>query len=152
MYYSFLCQLLRTLLLSWCVRGIAVLRVLVSVLASVTGLTRSHVSARLWRSWPVLTFVPRHLRTFPYSPYLYPYLAHKDSSSLSNVFVSTTHSYVYVAFLITTSFSALYPGSCLLRDTTLDPISTYLAGLGLLVAEHAFLRLARVGTGAAGCR
>jgi len=83
----------------------------------VTGLTRSHVSARLWRSWPVLTFVPRHLRTFPYSPYLYPYLAHEDSSSLSNVFVSTTHSYVYVAFSITTSFSALYPGSCLLRDT-----------------------------------
>jgi len=33
-YYSFLCQLLRVLLLSWCVRGIIVLRVLVSVLAS----------------------------------------------------------------------------------------------------------------------
>jgi len=33
-YYSFLCQLLRALLLSRCVRGIIVLRVLVSVLAS----------------------------------------------------------------------------------------------------------------------
>jgi len=33
-YYSFLYQLLRVLLLSWCVRGIIVLRVLVSVLAS----------------------------------------------------------------------------------------------------------------------
>src|SRR6266576_534781 len=33
-YYSSLCQLLRVLLLSWCVRGIIVLRVLVSVLAS----------------------------------------------------------------------------------------------------------------------
>ena len=34
MYYSSLCQLLRVLLLGWCVRGIVVLRVLVSVLAS----------------------------------------------------------------------------------------------------------------------
>src|SRR5271169_6205789 len=33
-YYSFLYQLLRVLLLNWCVRGITVLRVLVSVLAS----------------------------------------------------------------------------------------------------------------------
>jgi len=33
-YYSFLCQLLRALLLSRCVRGITVLRILVSVLAS----------------------------------------------------------------------------------------------------------------------
>src|SRR6266550_1230879 len=33
-YYSSLCQLLRALLLGWCVRGIIVLRVLVSVLAS----------------------------------------------------------------------------------------------------------------------
>src|SRR5882762_910902 len=33
-YYSSLCQLLRVLLLNWCVRGIVVLRVLVSVLAS----------------------------------------------------------------------------------------------------------------------
>ena len=33
-YYSFLCQLLRALLLNWCVRDITVLRVLVSVLAS----------------------------------------------------------------------------------------------------------------------
>ena len=33
-YYSSLCQLLRVLLFSWCVRGITVLRVLVSVLAS----------------------------------------------------------------------------------------------------------------------
>ena len=48
---------------------------------------------------------------------------------------------MYVAFSITTSFSALYPGSCLLRNTILDPISTYLAGLGLLVAEYAFYAL-----------
>jgi len=33
-YYSFLCQLLRVLLLSQCVRGITVLYILVSVLAS----------------------------------------------------------------------------------------------------------------------
>jgi hypothetical protein len=33
-YYSFLYQLLRVLLLNWCVRGIIVLRILVSVLAS----------------------------------------------------------------------------------------------------------------------
>jgi len=33
-YYSFLCQLLRALLLGQCVRGIIVLRVLVSILAS----------------------------------------------------------------------------------------------------------------------
>jgi len=107
----------------------------------ITELTRSHVSARLWRSWPVLTFVPRHLYTFPYNPYLYPYLEHEDSSSLSNIFVSTTHSYVYVAFSITTLFSALYPSSCLLRNTTLDPFSMYLAGLGLLVTEHTFYAL-----------
>ena len=34
MYYSSLCQLLKVLLLGWCVRGITVLRILVSVLAS----------------------------------------------------------------------------------------------------------------------
>ena len=34
MYYSSLCQLLRALLLGWCVGGIAVLYILVSVLAS----------------------------------------------------------------------------------------------------------------------
>jgi len=33
-YYSFLCQLLRVLLLSWCIRGITVLYILVSILAS----------------------------------------------------------------------------------------------------------------------
>jgi len=33
-YYSSLCQLLRALLLGWCVRGITVLYVLVSILAS----------------------------------------------------------------------------------------------------------------------
>ena len=50
-------------------------------------------------------------------------MAYKNRSSLwggwklaVNKAVSTTHSYVYVAFSITTSFSALYPGSCLLRD------------------------------------
>ena len=51
----------------------------------------------------------------PTTPIYTLYLAYEDSS-LSNVFVSTTYSYVYVAFSITTSFSALYPGSCLLRD------------------------------------
>ena len=61
------------------------------------------------------------------------------SASVSNVFVSNTHSYAYVAFSITTLFSILYSGSCLLYNTILDPFS-YLAGLGLLVAEHAFLR------------
>ena len=48
------------------------------------------------------------------------YLDHVDltySASLSNVFVSNTHSYAYVAFSITTLFSILYPGSCLLRDS-----------------------------------
>src|SRR6266702_3850582 len=33
-YYNFLCQLLRALLLNQCIRGITVLRVLVSILAS----------------------------------------------------------------------------------------------------------------------
>ena len=53
----------------------------------------------------------------PTTPIYTLYLAHEDSSSLSNVFVSTTHSYVYVAFTITTSFSTLYPGSCLLYNS-----------------------------------
>jgi len=52
----------------------------------------------------------------PTTPIYTLYLVYKDSSSLSNVFVLTTYSYVYVAFLITTSFSALYPGLCLLHD------------------------------------
>ena len=43
-------------------------------------------------------FVPRHLHTFPYNPYLYLYLVYKDSSSLSNIFILTTYSYAYVAF------------------------------------------------------
>ena len=32
------------------------------------------------------------------------------------------YSYVYVAFLITTLFSALYPGSCLLYNSALAPL------------------------------
>jgi hypothetical protein len=71
------------------------------------------------------------------------------SASVSNVFVLNIYSYAYVAFSITTSFSILYSGSCLLCDTTLDPF-LYLAGLGLLVAEHAFLRI-RCRSRAAGC-
>ena len=48
-YYSSLCQLLRALLLGWCVRGIIVLRVLVSVLAShirISGSLLGHLPSR----------------------------------------------------------------------------------------------------------
>ena len=48
------------------------------------------------------------------------YLNHVDltcPASLSNIFISNTYSYAYVAFSITTSFSILYSGSCLLRDS-----------------------------------
>ena len=86
---------------------------------------------------------PTHVR--PVTPIYVPrpplYLDHvilTCSASVSNVFVLNTHSYAYIAFLITTLFSILYPGSCLLCNTTLDPFS-YLAGLELLVTEHAFL-------------
>ena len=72
------------------------------------------------------------------------------SASISNVFVSNTHSYAYIAFSITTLFSILYPGSCLLHNTTLDPFS-YLAGLGLLITKHAFLRI-QCRNRAAGCK
>ena len=72
------------------------------------------------------------------------------SASVSNVFVLNTYSYAYVAFSITTLFSILYSGSYLLHNTTLDPFS-YLAGLGLLVAEHAFLRI-QCRNRAAGCK
>ena len=41
------------------------------------------------------------------------------SASISNVFILNTHSYAYIAFSITTSFSILYSGSCLLRNTFL---------------------------------
>jgi len=69
-------------------------------------------------------FVPGHLRTFPYNSYLYPYLAYKDFSSLSNVFILTMHSYVYVAFLITTLFSILYFGLYLLRNIYKDLLNS----------------------------
>ena len=49
MYYSSLCQLLRALLLSWCVGGIVVLRVLVSILASyirILGYLLGHLPSR----------------------------------------------------------------------------------------------------------
>ena len=55
----------------------------------------------------------------PTTPIYTLYLAYKDSSSLSNVFISNTHSYVYVAFSITTLFSILYLGSCLLHNISL---------------------------------
>jgi len=48
-YYSFLYQLLRVLLFGWCIRGIAVLRVLVSVLAShiyILGYLLGHLPSR----------------------------------------------------------------------------------------------------------
>src|SRR6266436_8282648 len=48
-YYSFLCQLLRVLLLNWCVRGIIVLRVLVSILASyirISGYLLGHLPSK----------------------------------------------------------------------------------------------------------
>ena len=41
------------------------------------------------------------------------------SASVSNVFVSNTHSYAYVAFSITTLFSILYSGSCPLRNSVI---------------------------------
>ena len=44
-------------------------------------------------------------------------------TSLFNIFVLNTHSYAYIAFLITTLFSILYSSSCLLYNTTLDPSS-----------------------------
>ena len=106
-----------------------------------------HKTHSFLRLCAFLTFLTRaHVRPetptyVPLQPLFIPDLAPKDSSSSSNVFVSTTHSYVYVAFSITTSFSTLYPSSCLLRNTILDPFSTYLAGLGLLVVEHAFYAL-----------
>ena len=74
--------------------------------AFLTFLTRAHVRPE----------TPTHV---PLQPLFIPDLAPEDSSSSSNVFVLTTHSYVYVAFSITTSFSVLYPGLCLLRDTGL---------------------------------
>ena len=49
MYYSSLCQLLRALLLGLCVRGIIVLRVLVSILASyirILGYLLGHLPSR----------------------------------------------------------------------------------------------------------
>jgi len=52
----------------------------------------------------------------PITPIYTLYLAYKDSSSLSNIFILTTHSYIYVAFLITTLFSILYSSLCLLHN------------------------------------
>ena len=77
------------------------------------------------------TYVPR-------PPLYLDYVILTCSASVSNVFVLNTHSYAYIAFSITTLFSILYSGSCLLYNIILDPFS-YLAGLGLLIIEHAFL-------------
>ena len=59
-----------------------------------------------------------------YVPRLPLYLDHvilTCSASVSNVFVSNTHSYAYIAFSITTLFSILYPGLCLLCNNLVDP-------------------------------
>ena len=61
-----------------------------------------------------------HPVTFIYIPRLPLYLNYvilTCSASVSNVFILNTHSYAYVAFLITTSFSILYSGLCLLHNT-----------------------------------
>ena len=84
---------------------------------SVTGLTRSYVPTRFNVLNPCLRSSRNTYPRFPTTPIYTLYLVHEDSSSLSNVFISTTHSYVYVAFSITTSFSTLYSGLCLLRNT-----------------------------------
>jgi hypothetical protein len=67
---------------------------------------------------------PMYVR--PVTPMYVPrpplYLDHVDltcSVSLSNVFVSNTHSYPYVAFSITTLFSTLCSGSCLLCNSSI---------------------------------
>src|ERR1700691_5782762 len=89
------------------------------VKAIVMGLTPSHVLAHF--DVPNCAY-DSSCDTYACSPtaLIYTlYLAHEDSSSLSNVFVSNTHSYAYVAFSITTPFSTLYSSSCLLRDNRL---------------------------------
>ena len=101
----------------------------------------AHIRPRQLRCPKTLTYVRPVTPTYVPRPPLYlDHVILTCSASVSNVFVLNTHSYVYIAFLITTSFSILYSGSCLLYNTILDPFS-YLAGLGLLVAKHAFLRI-----------
>src|SRR6266702_3602933 len=57
---------------------------------------------------------PTHV---PLQPLFIPCTWHTKSLLLHpNVFVPTTHSYLYIAFSITTLFSILYSGSCLLHD------------------------------------
>jgi hypothetical protein len=89
----------------------------------------------------ILMYVrPVTLIYVPRLPLYLNYVILTCSASVSNVFVLNIYSYMYIAFLITTLFSILYSGLYLLYNTILDPFS-YLAGLGLLVVEHAFLRI-----------
>ena len=58
-----------------------------------------------------------------YIPQLLLYFNYVDLTcftSLSNIFILNTHSYAYVAFLITTSFSILYSGLYLLRNNNIE--------------------------------
>jgi len=64
----------------------------------VTGLTRSHVPARFDVLNPCSRSSQDTYARSPYNSYLYPYLAHKDSSSSSKCLCINTHSYAYVAF------------------------------------------------------
>ena len=110
-----------------------------------------HICLKQLRCPKTLTHVrPMTPMYVPRPPLYLNYVILTCSASVSNVFISNTHSYAYVAFLITTSFSILYSGLCLLYNTTLDPFS-YLAGLRLLVTEHAFLRI-QCRSRAAGCK
>jgi len=70
------------------------------------------------------------------------------SCSLSNVLNHYESMYLARSIASNQAYSQLLSR---FRDTTFDP-KLHLADLRLLVAEHAFLRLMRVGTGAAGCR
>jgi hypothetical protein len=65
--------------------------------ANVTGLARSHVSARFDVLDPCSRSSRNTYARSPTTPIYTLYLAHEDSS-LSNIFVLTTHSYAYVAF------------------------------------------------------
>ena len=86
-----------------------------------TFLTRAHV-----RPETPTHVRPRHLRMYPDCPYIFDHVSWSVSVPYPNVFVSTTHSYAYVAFSITILFSTLYSGSCLLRDTYHFPISFFI--------------------------
>jgi len=106
----------------------------------------------------ILTFLTRaHVRPetpahIPLQPLFIPIPGTQKTLLLyPDVFVSTTHSYVYIAFLITTSFSTLCPGSCLLCDTTSGSLFTPSGPVGYWLRSMPFYAC-RVGTGAAGCR